>query len=324
MQDLKNIILKFSNSKIGLIGDLMIDEWIIGPVERISPEAPIPIVKWENYRTTAGGAANTAANIASLGGQVSIFGLIGKDSAGTHLLNILKQKKINISSIIRTKQRPTTRKIRIIGNRGPEQQIVRIDKEDVSEIGENIVEKFLDLFEQKISDLDLIIFSDYDKGLITKNMAQQVIEICNSLNKCVIVDTKPKRIDYFYGASLFTPNAEQAGEMSGIQVNNNLNQSVEEAGKILQKKLRSNIVITRGDKGMSIFTQDKFCHVPTKPREIYDVAGAGDTAVAALGLAMACGANLKIAAQIANLAAGIAVSKHGTTAVKQKELLEIL
>jgi len=321
---LLKIIQNFPKTKIGLIGDLMLDQWIIGSVERVSPEAPIPVVLWEKNMETGGGASNTAINITNMDGEVCLFGLIGKDSAGKKLCKILKEKKIDTDLILKENTKPTIQKIRVVGRRGPEQQIVRIDKEDTTEADGRTVEKFLKNLQNTIKNLDIIIFSDYDKGFITKKLAQETISMAKKEKKYVIVDTKPSKIDYFQACSLITPNIEEASEMSKIKINNTNNQTVEKAGKILQKKLSCDCIITRSEKGMSIFEKNKITHIPTEAQEIYDVSGAGDTVVAVLGLAIASGASLEQAACLANKAAGIVVAKAGTASVTKKELQKLL
>jgi len=314
----KDIISKFSKINIAVIGDVMLDQWIYGEVNRISAEADVPIVLGKNIEYALGGAANCAANIKSLSGKVDIFGLIGEDEAGKKIKKLFQQNKIAIGNLI-TNDKSTIQKIRISG---PHNQIVRLDWEDNSEINKIIENRILNKLEKNFKKYQIIVLSDYNKGLLTKNLTQKIIQKAKQSNIPVIADIKPKNLDKFIGASVITPSFKEAIEMSGLALENT-DKAVAEMAKIIKKKTGSDVIITRGAKGMSIYN-GRTLHIPTQAKEVYEVAGAGDTVVAALALCIATGASLEQSAEIANMAAGIAVSKHGTTTVQQKELINAL
>lgn len=288
----------------------MLDKFIIGDVERISPEAPIPVVIAQKELSAPGGAGNVASNIAALGGVVSILGLVGNDSAMRDLLKEFKKRKINAKGIIKSSQRPTCQKIRIVARN---QQMVRVDKEDNHYIHDGLEEKVINFARKNIKNWDGLVISDYAKGFITQNLATEIISLAKKHKKPIIGDTKPKHAAYFKNITLLTPNYKEATEISGIA-------DVKKSGKAIQRKLNANVLITRGAEGMSLFEGKKIVNFTTKAKEVFDVAGAGDTVVATLILSLVSGANLEEAAVIANHAAGIAVAKVGTAAVSQREL----
>ncbi len=311
--DKKNLIellASFKGKKIGVLGDLILDQYILGDVERISPEAPVPILVAKKEVFFPGGSGNVASNIAALGGKPFILGLIGKDGAGKHLLKEFKSKNIDTSGIIKVSNKSTIEKIRVVA-RG--QQLVRIDKENISEINSLIEKKVINFVSYYIKDWDGLVISDYGKGFITRNLAKIIINLAKRYKKQIIGDTKPKHVDYFKNITLLTPNYKEATEMAQIN-------DIKKAGKIIQKKLNCNVLITQGPGGMTLFEKNKTQWFPTKAREVFDVTGAGDTVVAVVALSLASGATLKEAAIIANHAAGIVVGKRGTATVSIKEL----
>ncbi len=305
-----NIINKFKNKKIGVIGDLMLDQFIWGTAERISPEAPIPIVIAEEETFVPGGAGNTANNIASLGGKVVIVGMIGADIAGKQLVQELRKKEIDITGVMRDKSRPTTQKIRIVAQG---QQMVRTDKEKNHFINAEETSRVLDFISSRIKRWDGLVVSNYVKGLFTKDLAQEIINLTQKYNKFLIVDTKPEQVDYFRNFTLITPNFKEAEEISKKK-------DLKEMGREIQKQLNCNVLITQGAEGMTLFENNKIKHLPTEAEEVFDVSGAGDTVVATFALALASGANLWEAAYIANHAAGVVVGKIGTATISLKEL----
>lgn len=315
---MQKIIKKFNKINILVIGDVMLDTWIQGKVNRISPEADVPIVLGKKIDYALGGAANCAANIRSLNGKVDLFGMIGQDDAGQKLKELLKKQKIPIGNLI-TNQKPTIQKIRLCGERN---QVARLDWEEADNIDKIIENKILKKVHKKISKINLIIFSDYNKGLLTKKLTQTIIKEARRKKIPIIADAKPTNLEKFIGVNLITPNLKEAGEMSDLE-SKNTNKKVEEMAKIIRKKTQSDIIITRGAKGMTVYNGQAH-HIPTRAKSVYEVAGAGDTVIAALGLCIALRESLEISAKIANIAAGIAVSKHGTTTVSQEELLNNL
>jgi len=283
-----------------VIGDLMLDEYIGGTVERVSPEAPIQIVLEKDRTYSLGGAGNVASNIASLGGIASIFSFVGEDKEASILKNILNEKNIesffSVSGI-------TIKKSRIIGNG---QQLLRIDKEETSRKEFN--EKMKEIIIKKAEESDVIILSDYAKGTITEGL----IDLLKDYKGKLIANPKPINKHLYNNLSLMVINEKESREMSELK-------EVYESGKKLREETNSPILITRGEKGMTLFSEG-IIEIPTKAREVYDVQGAGDTVISAIALAISGGASLEEAAIIGNYAAGIAVEKKGTYAVHLAEL----
>ncbi|MBU4274580.1 D-glycero-beta-D-manno-heptose-7-phosphate kinase [Patescibacteria group bacterium] len=308
------IVNNFSGKKIGVIGDLMLDHFMWGDVERISPEAPIPVLLVEKESFSPGGAGNTAANIAALKGETFIIGLVGCDQAGDFLFREFQKRGIKTSGVIRDSLKPTTQKIRVVA-RG--QQMVRIDKEDNGCINAKIERKIINFINLNIKQWQALVISDYAKGLLNKELVQKIMKLAKKHKIPTIGDARPKNAIFFKNITLLTPNHKEAVEIAGT---NNLR----EAGRIIQKKLNCDILITQGAEGMTLFEKNRIQHFSTKAREVFDVAGAGDTVVATLALALATGSSLKEAAIISNHAAGIVVGKLGVATINQKELKDSL
>lgn len=304
------IVDNFKGKRVGVIGDLMLDQFVWGDAERISPEAPVPIVAVEKETFVPGGAGNTANNIAALGGKAFIVGLVGEDMAGKKLEKEFKKSKINTQGIIKNSEKPTIQKIRVIA-RG--QQMIRIDKENLDNISDEEKNRVIDFISSQIQDWDGLVISNYAKGFITEDLVGEIIGLAKKYNKFIIADTKPKQALFFKGVSLLTPNFKEAKEISGKE-------NLEEIGKEVQKKLNCNVLITQGSEGMTLFFKNKIKHFPAKAKEVFDVTGAGDTVVGVFALAQAAGADLETAAIIANHAAGIVVGKIGTAVVFCEEL----
>lgn len=314
--DLKRILDNFKNIKIGVVGDLMLDDYIYGTVERISPEAPVPVVNVKEEKFVLGGAANVVNNLASLGAKTICFGVIGNDANGERLLGAFADKKIDVSGLIRDKERTTIVKRRIIGSN---QQLLRIDWEDITPISTFLEYALLRNIESKIDELDAVILSDYDKGVLTPMVAKEIVRMCRDRGKIVTVDPKPKNALNYYGATSMTPNRKEAKECLGMERATN----IEEVGKELKKKLQlDNLLLTRSEEGMSLFIEDKIVNIPTFAKEVYDVTGAGDTVISVFTLAAASGVSWHEAAKIANTAAGVVVGKMGTSTVTKDEILE--
>ena len=314
--DLKRILDNFKNIKIGVVGDLMLDDYIYGTVERISPEAPVPVVNVKEEKFVLGGAANVVNNLASLGAKTICFGVIVNDANGERLLGAFADKKIDVSGLIRDKERTTIVKRRIIGSN---QQLLRIDWEDITPISTFLEYALLRNIESKIDELDAVILSDYDKGVLTPMVAKEIVRMCRDRGKIVTVDPKPKNAMNYYGATSMTPNRKEAKECLGMERATNM----EEVGKELKEKLKlDNLLLTRSEEGMSLFIEDKIVNIPTFAKEVYDVTGAGDTVISVFTLAAASGVSWHEAAKIANTAAGVVVGKMGTSTVTKDEILE--
>lgn len=315
---MKDLFKKAGKTGILVIGDLMIDQYISGKVRRISPEAPVPVVEVTEENLLLGGAANVANNIRSLGGKVFITGTIGRDDIGKILINKLSEKGFNTDGIIADGKRPTTVKTRVIAH---SQQVVRFDREMKTDIGKATLSLVLDYVRSCLPEIKGIIISDYCKGLITKTLIKQLIELTKS-KVFIAVDPKMGHFDYYKNVSLITPNINEASFGSGIDITDE--KTLIAAGKVLMKKLQcASIIITRGDEGMTLFEKNGvITNIPTCAREVYDVSGAGDTVIATLTLCHSAGANLKEAAIIANHAAGVVVGKMGTAVATQEEIIK--
>ena len=312
MNQFINIIKNFKGKKIGIMGDLMLDEFIYGNIKRMSPEAPVPIISVEKEIYTPGGAGNTAMNIAALGGRAFVIGTVGNDQAGVSLLSELKKKGVNVEGVIQSSDKKTIEKIRIIANKN---HIARMDKEEVTYIDGVTERKILKFVSSRIKEWDAIIFSDYAKGLISENLAQKIITIARKNKKLTIADTKPKNAHFFKNADFLTPNNKEALEATGAL-------SLKQAGRLIQKNINCNVLITQGSKGMTVFNGTHIKHFPSQKRRVLDVSGAGDTVTAAFCLSLASGANVEQAVILSNNTAGIAVGKRGTAVVGQKELIK--
>lgn len=310
---MRDIINNFKNVNVLIIGDVILDKYLEGHVNRISQEAPIPIVEIKKEWYVPGGASNVASNVASLGGKVRIIGSVGDDAARDILSRELSKRNVSLNFITASNQ--TTQKIRVIGQK---QQIVRIDYEEKNQLDDNQQEELIEKIGNDIENTDVVVISDYAKGLLSKKVITYIIDECNKRNKPIVVDPKPQHKNFYSKATLITPNMKEALEMSKSAIEDN---DVAKVGEAIKDEMGSNVLITRGAEGMSLFELDgSSTHIPTKAKEVFDVSGAGDTVVAALALAIASGADLKQASIIANYAAGIVVGKFGTSTVSLEEL----
>jgi len=292
----------------------MLDSYINGKVERISPEAPIPVVKYVDETDVAGGSANIARNLNTMGGKVLLTGVIGLDEWATRLKTCLTST-IDCAGIFTVADRPTTLKQRIVsGNH----QFLRVDKEVTDPIPTETERAIITFLQANLKDCDGVIVGDYAKGVITPNLAREIVLLSQQYSKPLLVDTKPKNIAYFKGAHVLKPNLKEAREMTGKS-------DPFEAGRIMVKMYESNIIMTLGKDGCTIFEKDgKEAHLPGKQIPVSNVNGAGDTFGAACILALASGADIKTAARIANQAASIVVQKPGTATVSLHEIQSFL
>ncbi len=321
-EKLMNIdISRFKECKILVVGDLMIDRYLWGTVDRISPEAPVQIVLVKDESVTLGGAGNVVNNLICLGAGVWVAGVTGKDDNGKLLSRKLNELGVDSQGIAWEEDRQTTVKTRIIA---ANQHVVRIDRESRKKINpstEDYIKKFL---KEKIPDVDLVLVSDYGKGLVTKDLMAEIIQKVKKYDKRVIVDPKGLDFSKYSGASLITPNKKEASHVSGIEILDDL--TLNSAGlQILEKTDIGSLLITCGKDGMVMFERDKKPYkISAKARQVFDVSGAGDTVIAVLGLAIALGISLKSSAAIANTAAGLVVGKVGTATISQQELADAL
>ncbi len=315
-QKLLKILENFRNKKILVIGDIMLDKYIWGEVSRISPEAPVQVVNAIKETFDAGGAANVANNVSALSGKAFMVGIAGNDESKNILLDELKKKEVNTDGIFIDNEKPTIQKIRIMG-RG--QQLLRVDYEKKEHVHQSIESSIIKFLQQNIKKIDVVVISDYAKGVITEEIVNAIVKSAKDQNKPVIVDPKPKHMGIYSNVTLITPNNAEASEMSGIE--DESDESVVEMGKKLMKYLNTNVLVTRGEKGMSLFEKNgSITSVPAKAKEVYSIIGAGDTVVATIALALASGADFKEASMLANIAAGIKVGKIGTASVSIDEI----
>ncbi len=312
------IIRRFKRARVLVLGDFILDQFIWGKVERISPEAPVPVVHVERESYMTGGSLNVANNIRTLGGTVYPCGVVGRDREGRMLLKVIRREGIDTGGIVYDSNRPTTLKTRIIAH---SQQVVRFDREKSQNVSPADLKKIVQFIRQKIASMDVVIIEDYGKGVIQPVLLEQVIPLAKKFGKPILVDPKDKHFSYYQGVTAITPNRKEAYAMleNGAACRD---MSLDQVGKHLLKRLQSAaVLVTVGEDGMMLFEKDgSQTHIPTAAREVYDVSGAGDTVIASLGLALAAGATMREAAMISNLAAGIVVGKLGTATVNPDEI----
>jgi len=318
---LADIVSRFAGKKVLILGDMMLDEYIVGQVSRISPEAPVPVVARTKVFYSPGGAANVAMNVSNLVGKAYLVGVVGDDREGEQLRCAFVDNGINIGGVMVDPGRPTTSKTRIVAQG---QQVVRVDRETTDAISDALMQKLLSYSLNILDDMDIVLVSDYAKGIIVSSLLQRIIHQARKRDKRIVIDPKGRDYSKYRGATVVTPNKQEAGQAVNIEVVDK--ESLLHAGYTLLKELECEaILITRGEEGMSLFQGGgDVTHLSTTVREVYDVTGAGDTVVATLSLASATGAGWVDCVQIANFAAGIVVGKVGTATVSLPELLETL
>jgi len=314
------IVETFASRRLAVIGDSMVDRFLWGKVDRISPEAPVPVVKLERETRKLGGAANVAANIRALGAEVVLFGLNGKDEAGVWMNELLAEHGIDAGGMVETEDRPTTIKTRIIAH---SQQVVRTDREDDSPVADVFVQQLLSRLEA-LGPFDGYVLSDYGKGVLTDEALLKCIATAQCAGSPIIVD--PKKGDYsqYRGVTSLTPNQKEAEQACALTISDET--SLTRAGNALLDRTEADaVLITRGEHGMALFEKGgEQHHLPTEASHVYDVTGAGDTVIAVYTTALAAGVNFSDAASMANHAAGVAVRELGTVAVTAHQLIEAL
>lgn len=315
------IVEKFAARRIIALGDIMLDEFIFGRVRRISPEAPVPVVDVERQTLVLGGAGNVVSNLVALGADPVPLGVAGRDPDAERLRAAFQAIGVSTDGIVIDATRPTTLKTRIIAHN---QQVVRADRESRRLIGSEIEDRIVERFQVEAESADALVISDYNKGLLTAGLLARVLEYGQARGLTVCLDPKMRNLSRYQPVTIITPNNQEAAEAAGIEIEDE--ESLIEAGcRILGSIDCRAVLITRGEEGMTLFTDDgKVTHIPTVAREVYDVTGAGDTAIATLGLALAAGASLEEASVLANHAAGVVVGKLGTATVSRSELLAAL
>ncbi|HRN26331.1 MAG: D-glycero-beta-D-manno-heptose-7-phosphate kinase [Ignavibacteriaceae bacterium] len=309
----------FKGKRIAVIGDMMLDIYFWGDVKRISPEAPVPVLEVGNEFYRFGGAANVALNISALNGIAEPIGIIGYDNYGTIFNSLLSDQKIAQRGIIVDESRPTTAKTRVIAD---SQHIVRIDKESKETIAKDIQNKIFDYVKSIIKNLDGIILQDYNKGVLTSSLINQLIELANKNKKLLTVDPKFNNFYEYKNVTVFKPNKKEAGDILGMEIKTDADISF--AGNTLLKKLNAkNILLTLGEDGIAVFEKNKpEKRMPTKARKVADVSGAGDTVISTLTLALAAGANIYEASYLANYAGGIVCEEVGIIPIELDKLFD--
>ena len=321
LEEFERIIDSFSNSKILIIGDIMMDRYIWGKVSRISPEAPVPVVDVSKISHLLGGAANVANNIYSLGGKVFMAGVVGSDGVGEELLEMLKERKIDVGGVIVDEERPTTLKTRIIAHN---QQVVRFDIEKRERINNRIKRKILNYCLDVIPLCDAVIISDYGKGVISRSLLASIIEETNRLNKILAVDPKVDNFLYYKNVTILTPNKLEASQALRTEIRDE--EDLIEAGKRLLSILGARaVLITRGEEGMTLFERNgDITNISTTAKEVFDVTGAGDTVISVVTLALVSGGSFKDSAILSNYAAGLVVGEVGTATVSPLDLKRVI
>jgi len=319
--DTASLINQFTRARVLVTGDVMLDKYLWGNVQRISPEAPVPIVEEVRLSSVPGGMANVAVNASTLGSRVAVGGVIGEDADGATLCDILSRYGIDTSGLRADRDRRTTAKTRIIAHN---QQVVRIDREDRHPISPAVERGLLEWCRERLPAADICVLSDYAKGVLTPALISEVIASAHHHGRPVVVD--PKGWDYqrYRGASVITPNLSEARMAVTAAIGHSEDLAAIGAG-LLKLLPGTAVLITRGPEGVSLFREGLApLHVPSVARQVYDVTGAGDTLVATLALALAAGFPLELAATVANYSAGLAVGKVGTATVSGSELREYL
>ncbi|MCI0413113.1 D-glycero-beta-D-manno-heptose-7-phosphate kinase [bacterium] len=312
----EKLIHRFSELKILVLGDYMLDQFIWGHVDRISPEAPVPIVDVERESFSLGGAGNVVQNLEAMGAHAIPLGVLGEDDAGKKMLDLFRERNVDTESLF-VMQRPTTVKTRILAH---QQQVVRVDRELKTYIDNANRSRLVSRFLEKLDQVDGIIISDYSKGTITPNLLEEILPAARKRKKIVCVDPKVRFFSSYTPVTILTPNVSEASSVLGYPIQTE--QELAEAGERILKTIDCKaLLITRGDKGMALFHEGRMDLVPARAREVYDVTGAGDTVISVLCLALVAGVDLLDAVKITNIAAGIVVGKIGTGTVAPGELL---
>jgi D-beta-D-heptose 7-phosphate kinase/D-beta-D-heptose 1-phosphate adenosyltransferase len=315
---LPSIVSNFVNRRVMILGDAILDEYLSGDCSRISPEAPVPVVRVHNVRRVLGGAANTAANIAALGGRPTLVALVGDDEAGATLVKCARDSGVDLQPV--RNGAPTLRKTRVVGQH---QQIVRLDYEDVRAPDAQSEASILSVFDACVEASDIVVMSDYAKGFLSRALAQQIIRRAHEAGRQVVVDPRPQHQDYYQGCDYVTPNWRESRGLLALPDAEPTPDAVRAVANELASALKSNVVLTLGSHGISFCsrTGDEQFAMSTLAKEVFDVSGAGDTVVATLALALASGADHPSAVMLANRAASVVFGKFGTATLTAEELL---
>jgi D-beta-D-heptose 7-phosphate kinase / D-beta-D-heptose 1-phosphate adenosyltransferase len=318
-KDVESLFNRARNVKVLVVGDLMLDEYLWGKAERISPEAPVQVVAVQREDVRLGGAGNVINNLVALGCEVTACSVIGGDENGVILQHAFTGKGVDVSGVFEDPMRATSKKTRVVA---ANQQIVRIDRETKDGITAEFEERVLEFVTERGGEFQVILISDYGKGVLTPKVLAGIFAAARRLGVPVAVDPKGSDFARYRGATILTPNRKEAEIAAGLVIDDE--ESLLLAARLLLADVDLDaLLVTRSEKGMSLFLREgEVVHIPTMAREVYDVTGAGDTVLAVLGLAMACGRGFAEAARLANVAAGIAVGKVGTSTVAPAEIID--
>jgi D-beta-D-heptose 7-phosphate kinase/D-beta-D-heptose 1-phosphate adenosyltransferase len=318
---LPGLLERIAGRRVLVVGDLILDEYIDGEAARISPEAPVPVLRFSSQRSVLGGAGNTAANVASLGGQATLVGAMAGDSAGDEVRRQCSAAGIHLAAI--DDERPTIRKVRVISR---QQQLLRIDYEDGADLAGRAQSQLVATVRDRVDHADVVVVSDYAKGLLTAGTFAEIRRVATQAGKAVVVDPRPSHASFYEGSDYLTPNWKEA--LGLLREDDGAAPSVEAAdrvGNLLRARFQANVLLTLGSRGMSFFPRDGSATIDVSAlaREVFDVSGAGDTVVAAFALGIAGGLAPADAVWLANRAAAVVVGKRGTATVTPAELLAL-
>jgi rfaE bifunctional protein kinase chain/domain len=321
---LKEYIDRFSEAKVLVIGDIILDEYVWGDVSRISPEAPVPVVEVKRETKMLGGAANVIHNIATLGARPTLCGVVGQDQAGKAIIKELNNMGLTSDGIVLEQGRPTSIKTRVVARN---QQVVRFDREIRTDIRPESIEDLLTFIGENLDRLDAIVVADYGKGVISASLMKGLRKLIQSAageSVKIAVDPKTGNFEYYHGVDVITPNHHEAGIFCRFEIVDE--ETLVRAGKQMLKELNCrSVLITQGKDGMTLFENGgEIIHIPTVAKNVFDVTGAGDTVISTFSLALASGLDLKSAAVLSNYAAGIVVGEVGTSTVSAEELKKLI
>jgi D-beta-D-heptose 7-phosphate kinase/D-beta-D-heptose 1-phosphate adenosyltransferase len=312
-----SLLSRLRGRSVLIIGDVMIDHFVIGRVDRISPEAPVPVVRFDNETFRLGGAANVAHNVAALGGEAQLIGLTGADAEAGRVRESLSQLQIGAGGLVEDASRCTTRKLRVVTARN--QQVARVDYESDVEVSGGVEAQIIDRIDALSAAAGALVLSDYLKGAVSGGVARAALAAARRHGVPLLVDPKVPHIDYYKGATVITPNHVEAEAVTLKRIRSDA-EAREAARAFRDRAVCESVMITRGEHGMWVMTRDVETALPAEAREVADVTGAGDTVIATLALALAAGGTLLEAARLANRAAGIVVGKFGPATVSAGEL----
>ena len=317
--DARSLIGGFAATRVVIVGDVMLDQFLFGHVHRISPEAPVPVLEFDHEQHRLGGAANVAHNARSLGADVCLVGVIGADATAASLVEELRAQDLDATGLIADPSRRTTLKVRLVTMRN--QQVARVDYESDREVAEDVEDALMAQVTARADGAGVIVISDYLKGVVTRRLVAQIVAFGQERAIPVLVDPKIPHIDYYAGATLVTPNSHEAETTTHMRIR--AHDDAQRAAQVFKQRARCDgVLITRGEHGMWLSIDGVEGYLPATAREVSDVTGAGDTVIATLALALAAGAQPSQAARLANEAAGIVVGRFGPATVTTEELMQ--